>query len=167
MYLFAVPVLAVLLSGGAADYATTASTCRALADNLPGLVSFPDSNIYNTSIASYPWRQTQLHPDCVVQPTTAEHVATAVSILREDGTKFALRGGGHSINVGFNNIQDGVTISLERMNKVEVNSDVALVGAGTTGQQLYDQLELYDMSALGPRLGGVGVAGFTTGGKLT
>ncbi|KAI3400773.1 hypothetical protein diail_1982 [Diaporthe ilicicola] len=165
--LSAVPVLALLLSGASAEYAATASTCRALADKLPGLVFSPDSNIYNASIASYPWRQTQLHPDCVVQPTTAVHVATALIILREDGTKFALRGGGHNINVGFSNIEDGVTISLERMNKVEVNGDVALVGAGTTGQQLYEQLEMHDMSALGPRLGGVGVAGFTTGGGIS
>jgi FAD/FMN-containing dehydrogenase len=88
-------------------------------------------------------------------------------VLRDSGhTKFAVRGGGHNANKGFNNIEDGVTIDMRSLNAVEVVGDVVKVGAGAIWQDVYDVVEKYNVTVMGGRIGVVGVAGFLTGGKF-
>ncbi|ORX93345.1 hypothetical protein BCR34DRAFT_499958 [Clohesyomyces aquaticus] len=147
---------------------TTTSTCDDLSSALSDDVRFPESDLYNASISSYPFLQLQLHPTCITQPRTPQEVSTAINVLRESGcTKFAVRGGGHNANVGFNNIDDGVTIDMHLMSAVEVNKDVVRVGAGAIWQKVYDEVEKYNVSVLGGRIGVVGVAGFVTGGGIS
>jgi FAD/FMN-containing dehydrogenase len=104
-----------------------------------------------------------------VRPKSAEDVAAALKVLREtDCTEFAVKGGGHNANAGFNNIEDGVTIDMHDMSKVELEHghEVVRVGAGSLWQGVYDEVEKQNRSVLGGRIGVVGVAGFTTGGKM-
>lgn len=68
---------------------------------LPGLVHLPGDEAYEASIASYAYVQTRLSPACVVRPTAADDVATAVGIVGESGVRFAVRGGGHNVNAGY------------------------------------------------------------------
>jgi FAD/FMN-containing dehydrogenase len=151
----------------AAYNASTASTCNTLASVLSDIVVFPEQDVYNSTIVSYPFLQLRLHPTCIVRPKSAEDVAATLKVLREsDCTDFAIKGGGHNANAGFNNIDDGVTIDMQSMSKVELERghEVVRVGAGSVWQGVYDEVEKQNRTVLGGRIGVVGVAGFTTGG---
>lgn len=146
----------------------TESTCKALAAALPENLYYPDSPSYNATVTSYPFVQLRLEPNCVVRPKSALDVSTAVNVLRDSGcTKFAVKGGGHNANKGFNNIEDGVTIDMQSMNNTEYiqSTEVVQVGAGALAQNVYDTIEPFNKSALAPRIGVVGVGGFLSGGK--
>ena len=153
--------------GLAATSNTSTFICDVLSSAIPGKVIFPENEKYNASISSYPFLQLRLHPTCVVRPETAEQVSRAITILTQDKrTRFAVKGGGHNANAGFNNIQDGVTIDMQSMNAVELElgNQVARVGAGALSQDVYDALGKHNLSALAGRIGVVGVGGFITGG---
>ncbi|CAN9235197.1 unnamed protein product [Alternaria alternata] len=77
--------------------------------------------------------------------------------------------GGHNANAGFNNIDDGVTIDMQSMNKVEVGrgDQVVAVEAGALWQNVYDKAEKRNLTVLGGRIGVVGTAGFLTGGGIS
>lgn len=153
--------------GLAAPSNTSTFICDVLSSAIPGKVIFPENEKYNASISSYPFLQLRLHPTCVVRPDTAEQVSTAITVLTQDKrTRFAVKGGGHNANAGFNNIQDGITIDMRSMNAVELElgNQVARVGAGALSQDVYDALGKHNLSALAGRIGVVGIAGFTTGG---
>ncbi|KAF2114577.1 hypothetical protein BDV96DRAFT_660969 [Lophiotrema nucula] len=165
--------IAILLFG--AIFAT-ASPCDTLADQFPEQVFFDDDSEYNASISSYTWVQTQLHPTCIVQPESAEDVAQLVKSLGHLNTAFAVRGGGHSVNKGFSNIDQGVTIDLRKMNTTDLvdlgpagdGEDGTLeIGPGALWGPVYDYIDPKNISVLGGRVYDVGVAGLTTGGGIS
>ncbi|CAN9202362.1 unnamed protein product [Alternaria sp. RS040] len=77
--------------------------------------------------------------------------------------------GGHNANTGFNNIDGGVTIDMQSMNKVEIakRDQVVAVEAGALWQNVYDKAEKRNLTVLGGRIGVVGTAGFLTGGGIS
>ncbi|KAH9882241.1 hypothetical protein J1614_001413 [Plenodomus biglobosus] len=148
----------------------TTSTCGELVSALPKDVFYPEAPTYNATITSYPFLQLRLHPSCIVQPKSSQDVSTVVSLLKDSNrTQFAIKGGGHNANVGFNNIQDGVTIDMQSLNAVEVSrgNEIIRVGAGAVWQNVYDVAEKRNLTVLGGRIGLVGVPGFLTGGGVS
>lgn len=148
----------------------TTSTCGELVSALPNRVFYPEAPTYNATISSYPFLQLRLHPSCIVRPTSSRDVSTAVNILKESNqTQFAIKGGGHNANVGFNNIQNGVTIDMQSLNAVEISrgNEVIRVGAGALWQNVYDVGDKRNLTVLGGRIGVVGVPGFLTGGGVS
>jgi FAD/FMN-containing dehydrogenase len=148
-------------------YSTDA--CADLSSVLPNSTFYPSAPTYKASILSYPFLQLRLHPSCIVRPTSSHEVSTVVGILKKaNNTKFAIKGGGHNANAGFNNIQDGVTIDMQSLKEVEVarGDTVVRVGAGALWQDVYDVAEKRNLTVLGGRIGVVGTAGFLTGGEL-
>lgn len=153
---------------GAVVTASNASnaTCAAL-QSIPDSIFFSQSPDYNASVSSYPFVQLRLQPSCVFRPRTAQDVSRAVKILRKRcDAKFAIKCGGHNANVGFNNIEDGVTVDMQKMNSVNVADGVVKVGGGALWQDVYDAIEPHNLTVLGGRLGVVGVGGFLTGGTF-
>lgn len=160
--------LSWLSSVAIATYPTSYDACAELSSVLPNNTYYPTAPTYNASIQSYPFLQLRLHPSCILRPNTAQDVATAVSILvQTNTTKFAIKGGGHNANAGSNNIENGVTIDMQSLKKVEVahGDKVVQVGAGSLWQDVYDEAEKRNLTAMGGRIGVVGTAGFLTGGK--
>lgn len=163
LYYVAIVLKASFVAGKSAT-----STCAELASTLPNDVFYPEAPTYNASITSYPFLQLRLHPSCILRPKSSNDVSTAVSILRDSNrTQFAIKGGGHNANVGFNNIQNGVTIDMQSLNGVEFarGNKVIRVGAGALWQNVYDVAEKRNLTVLGGRIGVVGTAGFLTGGE--
>jgi FAD/FMN-containing dehydrogenase len=143
------------------------TVCGELASLLPDRVFFPDAPTYNASISTYPFLQLRLHPNCIVRPRSAHDVSTALGILKENNnTRFAVKGGGHNANAGFNNVDNGVTIDMQSMKTVEVarGDKVVRVDAGALSQDAYDAAEKRNVTVLAGRIGVVGTAGFLTGG---
>lgn len=69
------------------------------------------------------------------------------------------------MNPGFSSTP-GVLISMARFSEVTYHAaqQTVDVGAGMIWDDVYSALELFDVSALGGRVTGIGVAGFTLGG---
>lgn len=76
-----------------------------------------------------------------------------------------MKGGGHTLNPGFSSTT-GVHIAMRRFRNViyHANNQTVDVGAGLTWNEVYSALEPYNVSVVGGRVSGVGVAGFTLGG---
>jgi FAD/FMN-containing dehydrogenase len=148
-------------------HALTRLQCTKLSHLLYNGTAFPNSAAYTSSLDSYYNLQEQeVIPACIVSPTSADQVSLIVKTVVDAGAKFAVRGGGHTLNPGAANIEGGVTISLRSMNSVHVNSDktIASVGGGAKWGEVYPTLDALGISILGGRLSDVGVGGLTTGG---
>jgi opacity protein-like surface antigen len=156
-----------ILGFATAGNITQSTVCGELASVLPDQIYFPDAPTYNASITSYPFLQLRLHPSCIVRPKSSQDVSVALEILKQrNGTRFAVKGGGHNANAGFNNIDNGVTFDMQSMRNVEVErgDKVVRVAAGALSQDAYDAAEKRNLTVLAGRIGVVGTAGFLIGG---
>jgi hypothetical protein len=148
---------------------TKHTACFDLASVLPNQVFFPNATTYDASIASYPFIQLRLHPNCIVRPKSTHDVSITLRTLRRhNGTQFAIKGGGHNANAGFNNINNGVTIDMQSLKGVQVarGDKVVRLEAGALSQDAYDAAETRNLTVMIGRIGVVGAAGFLTGGVL-
>jgi len=159
-----------LIGIAAASNKTASTTCGELATVLPGRVFYPEEPTYESSILSYPFLQLRLHPNCVIRPTSAHDVSAAIGVLKENNrTRFAIKGGGHNANTGFNNVENGVTVDMQSLKAVEIarGDQVVRIGAGALSQDAYDAAEKRNLTVLAGRIGVVGLGGFLTGGMST
>ncbi|KAL1734966.1 hypothetical protein EV714DRAFT_201399 [Schizophyllum commune] len=102
---------------------------------------------------------------CSVEPGTAEDVALILRVLDQTRTPFAVKGGGHSMNVGFSSTT-GIQIAMTRFSEViyDEETETATVGAGLVWDDVYAALDPLGRGAVGGRVPGIGVAGFILGG---
>jgi FAD/FMN-containing dehydrogenase len=104
-------------------------------------------------------------PALVLQPTSADDVATAVEFAREHGLLLTIKGGGHNI-AGTSIAEGGLTMDMSRMRDVTVDPDAKLAHVGP-GCLLKDVDRATQEHGLATTLGFVsetGVAGLTLGG---
>lgn len=152
--------------------------CSTLQLLLGNKVSFPGQSTYNASLQSY-WSQQvqQVSPACIARPESSKDVATAVralttvayttSLFGGRQCRFAIRGGGHTPWAGSANIDKGVTLDLNAMRDVSVNSEktVTSIGGGARWIDVYSKLDAMSLSVSGGRVADTGVAGLILGGK--
>ncbi|KAK0447293.1 FAD dependent oxidoreductase [Armillaria borealis] len=102
---------------------------------------------------------------CSVEPGSAEDVGIVLGILGKTKTAFGIKGGGHATNPGFSSTI-GVQIAMTRFNEVTYDpvTRTAVVGAGNIWDDVYEILDAQGVNAVGGRVAGIGVAGFTLGG---
>ena len=95
----------------------------------------------------------------------ANFSSSQLCILGSTRTRFAVKGGGHTYNLGFSSTP-GVQIAMARFKDIKVNPAAATVevGAGLTWDQVYAALQPYNLTVAGGRTPGIGVAGLTLGG---
>lgn len=135
---------------------------------LPGRTSLPGQPDYVSSLLTYFSAQAgELSPACIVFPTDSSEVSIVLKTLSKFQIKFAVRGGGHTLNAGASNIDFGVVISLRSMNTVQVSDDKASVriGGGAKWREVYAHLDPLGLAISGGRVADVGVGGLCTGGK--
>jgi FAD/FMN-containing dehydrogenase len=111
-----------------------------------------------------------LNPACVFQPTSPQQLSYAVRTLAKKQTLFAYRGGGHMPIPGYNNINaTGILITSAGLNQLQISADRSTVnvGPGNRWTDVYKYLEPYGLSAVGGRLGVVGVPGYLLGGGVS
>ncbi|XDG05839.1 hypothetical protein ABKA04_005454 [Annulohypoxylon sp. FPYF3050] len=129
-------------------------------------VILPNDPRYNSCEESYWAASARISPACFVLPESAEQVSAVLKELVAQKRQFAIRSGGHSPVPGTNNITGAVTIDLNLLNKIEVDTASGKVkfGAGVKWQDLYGELTKYKSTVAGGRTGGVGVSGLLLGG---
>ena len=71
------------------------SVCAVLAGHYNQSVLFSNSQNYTIQATDYWDVRSDLLPQCIFLPTTAEQVSHAVSLLNHHDTQFAVRSGGH------------------------------------------------------------------------
>ncbi|KAJ4364605.1 hypothetical protein N0V83_009201 [Neocucurbitaria cava] len=144
------------------------SQCKALQDSGLTHVLYPGSEEYKARTASYWSVSAQLTPGCIVEPISTKEVSLAIKTLNAAAKdcQFAVRSGGHTTWAGSNNIDNGLTIDLGRMNTTtyDAANSLAKIQPGNRWGGVYGALEPYGVTVAGGRASSVGVAGFLTGG---
>ncbi|KAH9890763.1 FAD-binding domain-containing protein [Xylariomycetidae sp. FL2044] len=105
---------------------------------------------------------------CFVRPSSSQDVADTLEAVKETGSKFAIRCGGHNPNPGFSSSSEsGIVIDLAQLKTLHLDPDGVLqVGAGNRWGDVYDYLEERERTAIGGRHKDVGVSGFLLGGGM-
>jgi FAD/FMN-containing dehydrogenase len=133
-------------------------------------VIYPNNATFSTLQGSY-WalQQRETIPGCRVIPTNAEQVANVVKVLGARSCPFSIRSGGHSNIAGASNIENGVSLDLRDLNRVEVSEDkeTAAVGPGARWGDVYAQLDTKGLAVVGGRVSDVGVGGLLLGGGMS
>ncbi|KAG2070250.1 FAD-binding domain-containing protein [Suillus decipiens] len=104
---------------------------------------------------------------CAVQPGSVDDLKKIVKVFKtHDKVKFAIKGGGHSINPGFSSTT-GIQISMANFNEIEYNNKTQnlRIGAGCLFDEVYKEISQYKRNIVGgATAAGVGVAGWLLGG---
>ncbi|KAI4167241.1 MAG: hypothetical protein LQ343_007377 [Gyalolechia ehrenbergii] len=147
--------------------ASCKSTCTLLEYLLPEVVFLSASTEYKQQQSSY-WsnQQAETQPACRVLPRSAKEVAITYLVAATFNCKFAVKGGGHAAFGGASSIEDGMTIDLQNLMSISVNSEktITQVGAGNRWINVYEYLTPRNLSVVGGRVSDIGVSGLTLGG---
>ncbi|GAP89524.1 putative FAD binding domain-containing protein [Rosellinia necatrix] len=110
-----------------------------------------------------------LKPSCILMPTTTEEVAAIVSILAANNESFAIKSGGHNPNNYFASIDGGPLISTKNLDQVilDPKTQTARIGPGNRWDEVSEALDGSGYTAVGGRIGNVGVGGYMLGGGLS
>ncbi|ESK85741.1 fad binding domain-containing protein [Moniliophthora roreri MCA 2997] len=151
------------------------STCCAiLKQKLSSKVSFPGDAVYDEEkVDYYSASVADQEPACRVTPESAQDVSTILNTLVQNECQFAVTSGGHNPWPNMSNIgSPGVTIDMGNMSTVTLfestDGSLPLAGVGPGGRwdKVYDELDKYNLTALGGRSTGVGVGGYLLGGGI-
>jgi len=134
------------------------SACSVLNSTIPGRVLFPGNSGYTTEMDIY-WNQGLKSdtPNCIVQPVSAEEVATAITLLNQpeyQSVPFTVKSGGHDPNPGHSAINSGVIIALSHLNGTtyDAANNVAYVKPGGHWGDVISTLDQYNVTVVGGRL---------------
>ena len=114
----------------------------------------------------YSKQEDEIKPFCVVHPASTTDVSIILKTLKGYNVPFAIRCGGHAVNKGAANIDDGITINLRKINDVRLHPQLSLVSVagGCKWHDVYSALVFQGLATSGGRLSDVGVGGLSTGG---
>ena len=109
----------------------------------------------------------QRRPAMIAQCLSAGDVVAALDFARSNGLPVSVRGGGHNV-AGHAVCDGGVMISLEHLNRVEVDptSRIARASGGTLWRDFDDASAKHGLAAPGGTFGTTGVGGLTLGGGI-
>ncbi|KAI1741370.1 hypothetical protein F4680DRAFT_416601 [Xylaria scruposa] len=129
----------------------------------------PDEPEYQERNNSYWSNSAKLSPRHIVRPRDGNEVSTVIKQLVAAGEVFAVRSGGHTQWAGSNNIQDGITIDLGRLDwaRYDAATEMVDIGPGGRWRDVYTKLVPHGRVVAGGREGNVGVAGLILGGGNT
>ncbi|KAH8587140.1 FAD binding domain-containing protein [Bisporella sp. PMI_857] len=147
-----------------------ATTCSEVAATTDIKLDVQFSVDYNRHQTEY-WSTScgDLRPSCIIEPTTSEEVAAIVQILRTNNETFAVKSGGHNPNNYFASVSGGPLISTKQLNEIILDrtTETARVGPGNRWDDVSGALDGTGYSAVGGRMGNVGVGGYLLGGGLS
>ncbi|KAI1164578.1 hypothetical protein F5B18DRAFT_250054 [Nemania serpens] len=107
-------------------------------------------------------------PACIVYPEDAEDVSLTLKIVRETGSRFAIKAAGHNTNDFFSSVEDGVLIDLTHMagKSYDESTTLATYEPGSSWGELYEYYLQYGRTVVGGRVYDVGT-GLALGGGMS
>ncbi|KAF8909557.1 FAD-binding domain-containing protein [Mucidula mucida] len=156
------------------DVSPALSACRKIAKSVSSAsgVYYPGMDMsslryqYTADNAHFMVSSTQ-NSTCSVEPGTDEDVSLILQALSKYRPPFAVKGGGHTSNLGFSSTR-GVQIAMSRFTELLYDESTTYVtaGAGLVWDDIYNLLVPLNRNALGSRALGVGISGFILGGGV-
>ncbi|KAF2019871.1 FAD-binding domain-containing protein [Aaosphaeria arxii CBS 175.79] len=151
------------------------STCSVACNTLKAVFGSDDVLLQDEAqykyLSSAYWSQQQalVTPICIFTPSKAIDVSTLVLISQLSQCPFAVKSGGHAAFSGASNIEDGITVVLEKMKNIELSKDkkTAAIGPGNIWYDVYTTLESHNLAVIGGRVAAIGVGGLTLGGGIS
>jgi FAD/FMN-containing dehydrogenase len=147
-----------------------ADTCSQVAGTTSIEVRYPLDLAYISEQNDY-WSTmcAALKPSCIIFPRSAEEMAAAVRILRENDEDFAVKSGGHSPNNYWSSVDGGPLLSTQRLDQVILDQEtgVAQIGPGNRLDEVAKKLDGTGWTYVGGRIGNTGVGGLMVGGGLS
>jgi FAD/FMN-containing dehydrogenase len=134
-----------------------------LSQRLPGQVSMPGDDGYNTATAIWA-KPLDAHPRGTVLCRTAEDVQTTVRAARDAGIAVSVRGGGH--DWAGRSLCNGIVIDLTGMRDVVVGSDrrTATIPGGARAADVTKVTDPLQLAAVAGSVSAVGMTGLALGG---
>ncbi|RYP15350.1 hypothetical protein DL766_009431 [Monosporascus sp. MC13-8B] len=146
------------------------NTCDFVAEQTEIEVLKPLTLEYDAEQREY-WSTTnsKLKPTCILAPSTAEEVTVIMAALRGTSETFAVKSGGHNPNNYWASVDGGPLISTKNLNEIlfDAETGTVRVGAGNRWDDVAEALDGTGYTAVGGRLGNVGVGGYMLGGGLS
>jgi FAD/FMN-containing dehydrogenase len=111
------------------------------------------------------WVSTPSCPCVITVPKSVSEVQAIVRHSIEQSIPFTVQGGGHDL-YGRSTLQDGLTISMRRLNGVSIaeNRKTATIGGGVLFTKLIDDLAAQGLLAATGTVGSIGYVGWATHG---
>ena len=174
MVLTAVAVIALAAVAAASLSAVSANevpqnTCELVAARTAVEMLSPLTVEYNAEQTEY-WSTAcgALKPTCIMAPSTDREVAAVVDALRQfTNETFAIKSGGHNPNNWWASVDDGPLISTRNLDEVsfDLATETVRVGPGNRWDDVAKALDGTGYTAVGGRMGNVGVGGYLVGGE--
>ncbi|KAK9426641.1 putative FAD-binding PCMH-type domain-containing protein [Seiridium unicorne] len=144
------------------------AACQVLFTALPGEVYWPGSADYSIASTEIWSKSCVFTPTCVFEPKSVHGMSSGIKLIKEHGSKFAIRSGGHMPVPGAQSVDLGVMISMTNFNEKSLNEDrsVASIGPGQLWEGVYNWLGQYGLAINGGRYPMVGVGGVLLGGGM-
>ncbi|KAJ7765664.1 hypothetical protein B0H16DRAFT_1794651 [Mycena metata] len=155
--------------GNETAHSAAVQACQQLAHTLgPSLVQSSGAEYEVTSTNAWNLLNSEFQPTCIVFPQKSQHVQTAMKVIYDAGSHYAVQAGSHSAMKGWNTVQDGVLIIFSQMKNASYDSvsDTITLEPGIHWQEAVAVLEPFGVAPVGGRVGDIGT-GLLLGGGLS
>jgi FAD/FMN-containing dehydrogenase len=145
--------------------APSATDWQSLAGRLNGNLVLPADTLYDQAYVAFNSRYDGNRPQAVAQCATPDDVSEVLAFVRRFNLPVTARSGGHSY-AGYST-STGIVIDVGPMDSIELNGNIATIGAGAKLADIYDYLAARGVSIPSGSCLSVGIAGITQGGGLS
>jgi len=131
-----------------------------------GRVIAPDDPEYDKARSSF-YGGFDLRPAAIVRVADANDVSRVISFVRETGTEFIVRSGGHGV-AGYAVPERGIVLDLADMRSLDIDVEgrTAWAQAGLTAAEYTKAADAHDLATGFGDTGSVGLGGLTLGGGV-
>src|SRR5213594_4371965 len=135
-------------------------------DAISGRVIRPDDPEYDKARTSF-YGGFDPRPGAIVRVADANDVARVITIARESGAEFIVRGGGHGV-AGYATPQGGIVLDLADMRALEIDPErrTAWAETGLTAADYTTAADTHGLATGFGDTGSVGIGGLTLGGGI-
>jgi FAD/FMN-containing dehydrogenase len=135
-------------------------------DSISGRVIRPDDPEYDNARTPF-YGGVDRRPAAIVRVADANDVARVITLARESGAEFIVRGGGHGV-AGYATPQGGIVLDLKDMHALDIDAEgrSAWAEAGLTAAEYTTVADAHGLATGFGDTGSVGIGGLTLGGGV-
>ena len=135
-------------------------------DGVAGRVIRPDDTEYDKARTSF-YGGVDRRPAAIVRVADANDVSRVISLVRESGTEFVVRSGGHGV-AGYALPNDGIVLDLRDMRALDIDAErrTAWAETGLTAAEYTTAADAVGLATGFGDTGSVGLGGLTLGGGV-